>query len=76
VKIKKSVLQLFQLIFILFQVVAPSIVRQIDWVDKAWPRYLKMPSNMRYPKVQKYCLMSFEGGWIDFHIDQGGAAMW
>ena len=48
------------------QVTAPRVVRQIDWIDKAWPRHLKElqedASNnleeMMYPKVQKFVLMS------------------
>ena len=66
------------------QILAPKIVRQVDWVDKVWPRHLKEmqiePTNnmedMMYPKVQKYCLMSVEGCWTDFHIDLGGTSVW
>ncbi len=44
------------------QVGSPRIVRQIDWIDKAWPRHLKdlqvettnNPEDMMYPKV---CLL-------------------
>ena len=51
------------------QVTAPRIVRQIDWIDKVWPRHLKEMQveatnsieDMMYPKVQKYCLMSVQG---------------
>lgn len=40
---------------------APKVVRQLDWVEGAWPRDLKQaqtdPTNdmrrMMYPKVQK-----------------------
>ena len=31
---------------------------------------------MMYPKVQKYCLMSVQGCWTDFHIDLGGTSVW
>ena len=63
---------------------APKVVRQIDWVDKVWPRHLKEMQieatnnmdDMMYPKVQKYCLMSVEGCWTDFHIDLGGTSVW
>lgn len=27
-------------------------------------------------KVQKYCLMSVEGCYTDFHIDFGGSSVW
>ena len=30
----------------------------------------------RYPKVQKYCLMSVGGCFTDFHIDFGGSSVW
>ena len=44
-------------------------MRQIDWIDKVWPRHLKEMQveatnsieDMMYPKVQKYCLMSVQG---------------
>lgn len=63
---------------------APRIVRQIDWVDVVWPRYLKelqtestnALDEMMYPKVQKYCLMSVKGCYTDFHIDFGGTSVW
>ena len=66
------------------QVVSPRIVRQIDWIDKAWPRHLKelqvettnCPEDMMYPKVQKYCVMSAERAFTDFHIDCGGSSAW
>lgn len=37
----------------------PSVVKQLDWVDVAWPRHLKKVSKvnshkLKYPKVQKY----------------------
>ena len=41
------------------QVMSPRIVRQIDWIDKVWPRHLKemqiestnSVDEMMYPKV-------------------------
>ena len=66
------------------QILAPKVVRQIDWIDKVWPRHLKgmqieatnNMDDMMYPKVQKYCLMSVQGCWTDFHIDLGGTSVW
>lgn len=63
---------------------SPSIVRQVDWVDWVWPRHLKQMQTegtnaieeMKYPKVQKYCLMSVKGCYTDFHIDFGGTSVW
>lgn len=66
------------------EVIAPRVVRQIDWVDNVWPRHLKDlqedttndMSRMQYPKVQKYCLMSIAGCYTDFHVDLGGTSVW
>ena len=66
------------------QVTAPKIVRQIDWIEKAWPRHLKelqedSSSNiqdMLYPKVQKYVIMSVANSFMDFHVDFGGTSVW
>ncbi|XP_051945104.1 lysine-specific demethylase 2A-like [Xyrauchen texanus] len=62
----------------------PASVDMIDWVDNMWPRHLKERQrdstnaiiDMKYPKVQKYCLMSVEGCFTDFHIDFGGTSVW
>ncbi|KAM9362647.1 lysine (K)-specific demethylase 2Aa [Symphorus nematophorus] len=62
----------------------PTTVDLIDWVDNMWPRHLKERqrdstnsiNDMQYPKVQKYCLMSVEGCYTDFHIDFGGTSVW
>ena len=50
-------------------VVAPKVVRQVDWINHVWPRHFKENQTegtndlreMWYPKVQKYCLMSVKG---------------
>ena len=63
---------------------SPSLVRQLDLVGVAWPQYLKQAQReqtnriegMKYPKVQKYCLMSVAGCWTDFHVDFGGTSVW
>ncbi|XP_025092678.1 lysine-specific demethylase 2A-like isoform X3 [Pomacea canaliculata] len=63
---------------------SPTLVRQVDWVDRVWPRHLKecqteatnIIDRMKYPKVQKYCLMSVAGCYTDFHIDFGGTSVW
>ncbi|XP_023653161.1 lysine-specific demethylase 2A isoform X1 [Paramormyrops kingsleyae] len=62
----------------------PASVDVVDWVDNMWPRHLKERQRdstnaiieMQYPKVQKYCLMSVEGCFTDFHIDFGGTSVW
>uniref|UniRef100_A0A6Q2XRZ1 Lysine (K)-specific demethylase 2Aa n=1 Tax=Esox lucius TaxID=8010 RepID=A0A6Q2XRZ1_ESOLU len=62
----------------------PTSVDIIDWVDNMWPRHLKERqrdstnsiTDMQYPKVQKYCLMSVQGCYTDFHIDFGGSSVW
>ncbi|CAB3360728.1 Hypothetical predicted protein [Cloeon dipterum] len=63
---------------------APTVVRQLDWVDCVWPKYLKdmqiestnVLEDMMYPKVQKYCLMSVKNCYTDFHVDFGGTSVW
>ncbi|XP_049908967.1 lysine-specific demethylase 2B isoform X3 [Epinephelus moara] len=62
----------------------PTVVDQVDWVDNMWPPDLKLSqteatnviSDMKYPKVQRYCLMSVKGCYTDFHIDFGGTSVW
>uniref|UniRef100_A0A8C7H3Y0 [histone H3]-dimethyl-L-lysine(36) demethylase n=1 Tax=Oncorhynchus kisutch TaxID=8019 RepID=A0A8C7H3Y0_ONCKI len=62
----------------------PTSVDLIDWVDNMWPRHLKERQRdstnsiieMQYPKVQKYCLMSVQGCFTDFHVDFGGTSVW
>ncbi|KAG1701334.1 Lysine-specific demethylase 2B [Nymphon striatum] len=63
---------------------SPTVVRQVDWSDMVWPRFLKDSQvestnrieDMKYPKVQKYCLMSVKGCYTDFHVDFGGTSVW
>uniref|UniRef100_A0A672I9Z6 [histone H3]-dimethyl-L-lysine(36) demethylase n=1 Tax=Salarias fasciatus TaxID=181472 RepID=A0A672I9Z6_SALFA len=62
----------------------PATLDLLDWVDTMWPRHLKERQrdssssvpDMQYPKVQKYCLMSVEGCYTDFHVDFGGTSVW
>ncbi|KAF7667541.1 hypothetical protein LDENG_00057710 [Lucifuga dentata] len=62
----------------------PTVVDQVDWVDNMWPCDLKQSqteatnviSEMKYPKVQRYCLISVKGCYTDFHIDFGGTSVW
>ena len=57
---------------------------QLDWVDTVWPPDMKATHKdatnnlltMKYPKVQKYCLMSVRGCYTDFHVDFGGTSVW
>eukprot|EP00736_Rhodelphis_marinus_P008893 Rmarinus@m.97 len=60
-------------------VTAPSIVREIDWVENIWPNKFKSPGTdgrVCWPQVQYYCLMSVAGAYTDFHIDFGGSSVW
>ncbi|KAI8394218.1 uncharacterized protein BYT42DRAFT_488454 [Radiomyces spectabilis] len=50
----------------------PKIVRDLDWIDQAWPSELK---PKEYPKVQLYCLMGTRDSYTDFHIDFGGSSV-
>lgn len=55
---------------------APQVVRNLDWIELAWPAHLRAThtestnviDKMKYPKVQKYVLMSVTGCYTDFHI--------
>ena len=66
------------------QVTSPTVVRRIDWIEKAWPKHLKElqedSSNniddMMYPKVQKFVVMSVANSYMDFHLDFGGTSVW
>lgn len=61
---------------------SPEFVREIDWIDHAWPRIRKSdgtlakPVDEVYPNVQYYCLTSAAGCYTDFHLDFGGTAVW
>lgn len=63
---------------------APLVVRQLDWIETAWPQHLReshtestnLIDKMKYPKVQKYVLMSVAGCYTDFHVDMGGTSVW
>ncbi|BGP71350.1 JmjC domain-containing histone demethylation protein 1 [Rhodotorula toruloides] len=52
---------------------APELVRKLDWVDNVWPDDMKIPGQ--YPRVQKYCLMSVERCWTDWHVDFAGSSV-
>ncbi|GAA5993296.1 hypothetical protein JCM10908_001418 [Rhodotorula pacifica] len=54
-------------------ITAPKLVRQLDWVDTIWPEDMKIPGE--YPRVQKYCLMSVERCWTDWHVDFAGSSV-
>jgi len=66
------------------QVTSPTIVRKIDWIEKAWPKHLKelqedtsnSIKDMMYPKVQKFVIMSVANSFVDFHLDFGGTSVW
>jgi len=48
----------------------PAIVNKLSWVENSWP-----DCSFR-PNVSKYCLMSMENSYTDFHIDFGGTSVW
>lgn len=53
---------------------SPTFVRDIDWIDNAWPQSRK--NLNQYPQVQYYCLTSTAGCYTDFHTDFGGTSVW
>lgn len=64
------------------KILSPEFVREIDWIDHAWPRKrnpdgtLARPVDEVYPNVQYYCLTSAAGCYTDFHLDFGGTSVW
>lgn len=53
---------------------SPKFVRDLDWIDTAWPKHRKEDND--FPTVQYYCLTSTAGCYTDFHIDFGGSSVW
>lgn len=53
---------------------SPQFVRDLDWIDHAWPAERR--AAMDYPMVQYYCLTSTACCYTDFHVDFGGTAVW
>lgn len=51
--------------------VRPTVVRDLDVVDKTW-----VDPDQERPQVTKYCLMSVNGSFTDFHIDFGGTSVY
>ena len=49
----------------------PEVVNSLDWIDLCWPKHLRWR-----PQVKKYCLMSVQGCFTDFHVDFGGTSVW
>ncbi len=50
----------------------PTVVRQVDWIDTAWP--IERRARGDYPAVQRYCLSGMAGSYTDFHVDFGGTS--
>lgn len=50
--------------------IPPRIVQRLSWVDMYWP---DVPFK---PLLSKYCFISMQNAFNDFHIDIGGASAW
>ena len=54
----------------------PAIVNKMDHVTQCWPVSKRTApdgeSDLSWPKVQKYCLISPASAYTDFHVDFGG----
>ncbi|XP_021073188.1 histone lysine demethylase PHF8-like [Mus pahari] len=50
----------------------PKIVRKLSWVENLWPE----ECGFERPNIQKYCLMSVQNSYTDFHIEFGGTSVW
>ncbi|XP_038054514.1 histone lysine demethylase PHF8-like isoform X2 [Patiria miniata] len=55
---------------------APTVVREISWVDNIWPDQLPEDCHYGKPEVSKYCLMGVKDSYTDFHVDFGGTSVW
>lgn len=63
---------------------SPRLVRQLDWLDRAWPRYLRglitpqdcPREDWLYPRVRKTLSMFSQGSWNEFKIAPGGSSTW
>ncbi|XP_055353760.1 lysine-specific demethylase 7B-like [Paramacrobiotus metropolitanus] len=60
------------------KVILPLAVRELSWADQHFPELNDVPPESPYakPEVQKYCLMSAQDSYTDFHIDFGGTSVW
>eukprot|EP00538_Stauroneis_constricta_P013055 CAMPEP_0119548762 /NCGR_PEP_ID=MMETSP1352-20130426/2602_1 /TAXON_ID=265584 /ORGANISM="Stauroneis constricta, Strain CCMP1120" /LENGTH=617 /DNA_ID=CAMNT_0007594115 /DNA_START=83 /DNA_END=1936 /DNA_ORIENTATION=- len=58
------------------RIASPQFVRELDWIDHAWPGFDERNEATEYPNVQYYCLTSAGGCYTDFHIDFGGTSVW
>ena len=64
----------------------PNLIKKLSWVSNGiWPKDKEIQLNKNHnhilitgnkPQVQKYCLISAQGSYTDFHIDFGGSSVW
>ncbi|KAH8852201.1 Lysine-specific demethylase 7A [Schistosoma japonicum] len=60
----------------------PHVVSELSLVTTCWPEDDSNDlndiesSDENAPSVQKYCLLSMQGSYTDFHIDFGGSSVW
>ncbi|VDQ13076.1 unnamed protein product [Trichobilharzia regenti] len=57
----------------------PHVVSELSLVTTCWPDDDVDENELSdevAPTVQKYCLLSMEGSYTDFHIDFGGSSVW
>ena len=52
----------------------PLVARKLCWVNNVWPSAPELKHTK--PQVQKYCIMSMQNSYTDFHIDFGGTSVW
>ncbi|KAL6087270.1 hypothetical protein STEG23_021162 [Scotinomys teguina] len=50
----------------------PKIVRKLSWVENLWPE----ECGCERPNIQKYCFMSVQDSYTDFHTEFGDTTIW
>ena len=59
------------------KVEAPSVVSCLSWVDRHSTEENLSPEALAdRPEVQKYCIVSAEDSYINFHIDTEGSSLY
>lgn len=53
----------------------PGVARRLCWVNNVWPPMSQWDGG-KPPQVSRYCILTMEDSFTDFHIDFGGTSVW